>query len=161
MLTHLFTIGVYGYEEEAFFQQLMDARIDAFCDIRRRRGMRGTKYAFANAKRLEQRLTDLGIRYFHCKELAPSNEVRKIQKEHDRLTKTAKRERTIMNEAFKQAYHESVLLSFDTMDFIETIGNAENLALFCVERDYRACHRSILAERLRQDLNIPVQHLSP
>ena len=52
----ILTIGVYGYSEEAFFQALQVAGVDAFCDIRSRRGVRGATYAFANSKRLQARL---------------------------------------------------------------------------------------------------------
>ncbi len=47
------TIGVYGFEEEEFFAALANARVDLFCDVRRRRGVRGARYAFANSQRLQ------------------------------------------------------------------------------------------------------------
>jgi hypothetical protein len=34
-------------------------------------------------------------------------------------------------------------------------------ALFCVEREPDACHRSLLAERLAADLGVEVVHLLP
>ena len=61
------TIGVYGFDEEHFFQALTDARVDTFCDIRQRRNVRGAQYAFANSKRLQRRLGELGIRYVMSK----------------------------------------------------------------------------------------------
>lgn len=36
------TIGVYGFDEQSFFQALQDAQIDTLCDIRARRGVRGS-----------------------------------------------------------------------------------------------------------------------
>lgn len=41
-----FTIGVYNSNENTFFKKLVDNRIDTFCDIRQRRGVRGAEYAF-------------------------------------------------------------------------------------------------------------------
>jgi len=35
------------------------------------------------------------------------------------------------------------------------------VALFCVEREPAACHRSLLAERLGKDLGIEVEHIIP
>jgi hypothetical protein len=34
-------------------------------------------------------------------------------------------------------------------------------ALLCVERDPEACHRSLVADRLRADLDLPVTDLRP
>ena len=47
----VFTIGVYGWDEEDFAQALRDAAPDVFVDVRRRRGLRGSTYAWANSTR--------------------------------------------------------------------------------------------------------------
>lgn len=63
----IMTIGVYGFDEQSFFQALQNARVDTLCDIRARRGVRGSDYAFANSERLQKRLTELNIRrVFAC-----------------------------------------------------------------------------------------------
>ena len=77
------TIGVYGSTENSFFKTLVDAQIDVFCDLRQRRGVRGSKYAYVNSNYLQNKLYSLGIGYTHIKELAPSIELRKKQKVHD------------------------------------------------------------------------------
>lgn len=156
------TIGVYGFEEEAFFEALVDASVDLFCDIRQRRGVRGSTYAFANSQRLQARLDDLGIAYVHRKDLAPSREVRALQDAADKESKTAKRKRSALSEAFVEAYRREYLDRFDSEEFISEIGSeARVVALFCVERDPAACHRSLLAERLESDLGIRVAHIVP
>ena len=53
-----FTIGVYNSTEKEFFEKLTQNNIDTFCDIRQRRGVRGSKYSFVNSNRLQQRLND-------------------------------------------------------------------------------------------------------
>ena len=78
-----FTIGVYNSTEQEFFKKLIDSNIDTFCDIRQRRGVRGSQYAFVNSNRLQQRLSDLKIKYAHIIELAPTSEIRNLQKESD------------------------------------------------------------------------------
>ena len=83
MKVEIVTLGVYGFTRDAFFQAIQDAQIDTFCDLRRRRGMRGSEYAFANSQRLQQRLEELGIRNLHLKELAPSQNIRAMQKQED------------------------------------------------------------------------------
>ena len=87
MKPNILTIGVYGFDEERFFQALLDAHVDTFCDIRRRRGMRGSLYAFANSANLQRRLNDLGIRYLHIKDLAPDAGLREQQKAAEKLAR--------------------------------------------------------------------------
>ncbi len=48
-LPRIVTLGVYGRSEAEFFATLQHAQVDLFCDIRRRRGVRGRDYAFANS----------------------------------------------------------------------------------------------------------------
>jgi uncharacterized protein (DUF488 family) len=159
---NLVTIGVYGFTDAAFFEALQKAGVDTFCDIRWRRGVRGSAYSFANRKRLEQRLAKLGIRYLYFQELAPPPALRQRQTEADKAAGTTKRKRTALGEVFIAAYRAEQLSKFDSRQFLRQLGaNARTVALFCVEGEPAACHRSLLAERLRQDLGIPVTHLTP
>ncbi len=156
------TVGVYGCGEQEFFQTLVDAGVDTFCDIRQRRGMRGSQYAFVNSVRLQTRLRELGIRYLHVKELAPSQQNRDEQKAADEQAGTGKRDRTLLGEAFKDFFQKERLSSFNSADFIGQLGDqAEVVALFCVEREPGACHRSLVAEHLARELGLPVEHLDP
>jgi hypothetical protein len=156
------TIGVYGSTEAGFFAALRTAQVDTFCDVRRRRGVRGSAYAYANHQRLEARLTEMGIRYLHCLDLAPSQAVRELQYAADRETRTAKRQRATLSEEFVNRYQEERLGAFDSRAFIRQLGpEARVVALFCVERAPVACHRSLLAERLQRDLGVEIVHLMP
>jgi uncharacterized protein (DUF488 family) len=157
------TIGVYGFSEAAFFQKLQRAGVDTFCDIRWRRGVRGREYAFVNSGRLQRRLGELGIRYMHFRELAPSPELRGRQTAADKAAGIEKRKRTTLGEAFIAGYHQA-MSRFESRKFLESLGTETKIAvLFCVERDPAACHRSLLAERLQNDLGaeIEVVHLMP
>ena len=78
-----FTIGVYNSTEKEFFEKLTQNNIDTFCDIRQRRGVRGSKYSFVNSNRLQQRLNDFEIKYGYVPDLAPTTEIRELQKEID------------------------------------------------------------------------------
>ena len=160
----LVTIGVYGFSEAAFFNALQEARVNTFCDIRWRRGVRGSEYAFVNSVRLQEKLAQLGIRYHYLRELAPSPDLRKLQAEADKAERVAKRERVALGGVFIAGYREARLSTFDSRRFVEGLGaEARCVALFCVEREAVACHRSLLAERLQQDLGaeIEVVHLTP
>ena len=158
----LVTIGVYGFTEEDFFSALTRASVDTFCDIRRRRGLRGAKYAFVNSKRLQTRLHEMGIQYVHMKDLSPTEDVRNLQKEADKQAGDAKRERSTMAQAFARAYTAQCLAEFDAREFVSRLEpKSRVVALFCVERRPEACHRSLLAQRIAGDLQVDVEHIVP
>jgi uncharacterized protein (DUF488 family) len=158
----LVTIGVYGCDEASFFAALQQAGVDTFVDVRARRGVRGAAYAFANSQRLQARLAELGIRYVHRPDLAPSPEVRGQQYAVDKINRTAKRQRAVLDPAFAAAYRQERLAGFDSRQFVAGLGpEARVVALFCVERSPAACHRSLLATRLQRDLGVAVRHLLP
>lgn len=56
----LSTIGGYGFTEKSFIGRLREANVDTLVDVRRRRGMRGAKYAFLNSSYLQAALADAG-----------------------------------------------------------------------------------------------------
>ena len=162
MKPKIVTIGVYGFDENSFFEGLRKAKVDTFCDIRSRRGVRGSTYAFANSLRLQARLTELGIRYLYRKDLAPTQAVRDRQAATDKATKTAKRKRTALGEAFITAYHTECLTAFDPRSLIDDLeADAQVVALFCVEKDPAACHRSLVADKLAKELKLEVENIMP
>ncbi|MEL6769438.1 MAG: DUF488 domain-containing protein [Bacteroidota bacterium] len=156
----LVTLGVYGSTEDSFFGALQNNGVDTFVDVRQRRGLRGSKYAYANSTRLQERLAELGIRYVHLKDLAPTPSVRDRQKEADKRTGVAKRDRDRLGDAFVEAYRSEVLEPYDLAAFFEVLPDDTRVAaLFCVERAPAACHRSLLAEALREKYDLEVDHV--
>jgi hypothetical protein len=154
------TIGVYGFSEDGFFEALRKAGVDTFCDIRWRRGVRGSEYSFVNSARLQKRLGEMDIRYFHFRNLAPTPDLRARQTAADKAEGTTKRQRATLGELFITGYREENLAKFDARNFLEALGNqARVVALFCVEGNPSACHRSLLAERLQQEMQVEVVHL--
>jgi hypothetical protein len=102
------------------------------------------------------------MRYVHVKALAPPREVRETQYLADAATGVGKRTRTALSSKFIDAYESTCLSNFDARAFIELAdGGATAIALFCVERDARACHRSLVAARLNEQLGLRVEHLVP
>lgn len=146
-----FTIGVYNSTEQSFFKKLTDNKIDTFCDIRQRRGVRGSEYAYANSNRLQNKLNELGIKYGHIIDLAPTSEIRKLQKEADAKSGEVKRDRNQLGKTFSIAYKDKILSRFDFDTFIEQLENirSNKIVLFCVEENAEACHRSIVANELK------------
>ncbi len=162
MTAEFITMGVYGFNETGFFNILLALDVDTFCDIRLHRGMRGARYSFVNSTYLQKKLQDLGINYIHYKELAPSKEVRSKQKEADKNKQVQKRARQSLSQSFIQAYEDECLANFDSEAFVNSFGpEAKKVVLFCVEREPEACHRSLVAKKLVNDLGIQVEHIIP
>lgn len=158
-LPRIVTLGVYGRSEAEFFAALQGAHVDLFCDIRRRRGVRGREYAFVNSQRLQAQLAEMGIAYVHIKELAPSDAVRQAQNEADKAAKVAKRQRRGLDPAFIKAYQETVLTHFSPEAFLSSLpDDVKTIAFFCVERAPEACHRSLVAQTFAA-LGAEVKHL--
>jgi uncharacterized protein (DUF488 family) len=159
-LPALATIGVYGFDRDSFLAALGEARVELVLDVRQRRGVRGSEYAWANARRLQAALAEAGIGYSHLPELAPTTELRQLQyREDDRLGE-GKRSRTALAPEYVRLYTEEILDRVDFEPILRWIG-ASRAALLCVERDPEACHRSLIAERLRAERDFSVTHLRP
>jgi len=154
------TIGVYGFDRETFLATLAEAEIDLVLDVRQRRGVRGSEYAWANAQRLQDALAGAGIDYSHLKELAPTTELRQAQYRVDAQRGEGKRSRTALAPEYSNGYTEEILDRVDLAPVVKWIGGSL-AALLCVERDPEACHRSLVAARLRRDWNFSVEDLRP
>ena len=162
MKPKIVTIGVYGFDEQHFFQALQDAHIDILCDIRARRGVRGPDYVFANSTRLQKRLAELNIRYIHLKQLAPSEEIRNLRNQEDKHAKIAKRQRSQLGQAFQEAYKQSCLHDLHPEELLKQVGDeVAVIGLLCVEREPEACHRSLVATWLAKELGVSVEHITP
>jgi len=157
----IYTIGVYGSTEEEFFNKLIENRIDTFCDIRQRRGVRGSEYAFANSNRLQSKLAELDIKYAHIFDLAPTTEIREMQYEDDLKQGEKKRSRNQLGGVFSLAYKNKIVQKFDFENFVEKLDEigASRIGLFCVETKPEACHRSIVANELNKRFNFEIIHL--
>jgi uncharacterized protein (DUF488 family) len=155
---HVFTVGLYGKSETVFFAQLRDNRIDVFVDIRRRRGLRGSSYAFANSSALQSRLKAHDIAYLHELALAPSDELRTLQKQADKTSGVSKRMRQELSPEFVAGYLAQIE-SFDFRVFLESLGRRERLAFFCVESTPQACHRSLVAAEVHRRLGLQAVNL--
>jgi uncharacterized protein (DUF488 family) len=154
------TIGVYGFDRDSFLRALSDAGIDLLLDVRQRRGVRGSQYAWANARRLQAALAEASIRYTHLKELAPTTELRRLQYREDERLGEGKRSRTVLAPEYARGYTKEILDRADLDAVVRWIGTS-SAALLCVERDPEACHRSLIAARLQRDWDFRVEHLRP
>jgi uncharacterized protein (DUF488 family) len=130
-------------------------------DIRQRRGVRGAEYAWANAKRLQAALEEAGIDYEHLPSLAPTTELRQLQYAEDDRQGVGKRSRSELAPAYVGRYTSEILDKADLASIAASLPSEGAVALFCVERDPEACHRSLVASRLAADYGVTVDHLRP
>jgi len=156
-----YTIGVYNSTEKEFFEKLTKNHIDTFCDIRQRRGVRGAKYSYVNSNRLQQKLNELEIKYGYIPELAPTSEIRGLQKEIDLEKGELKSERHELGRVFVIEYKNKIVSKFDFETFIERLEEvgANRIVFFCVEEFPEACHRSVVTDKLNAKYNYQVTHL--
>lgn len=161
MVRRVVTIGVYGSTLERFVAALKSAGVDVLVDVRQRRGVRGSEYAWANAQRLQAALAVAGIAYLHLKQLAPTKEIRAAQYAADAATGEGKRTRTELSDRFKRAYNNEILEAVDLQAALADVPASATAALLCVEREPRACHRSLIADRLATEHHVDVTHLLP
>ena len=139
-----------------------EAGITSLVDVRRRRGVRGPLYRFANATALERLVTDQGIRYIAEPRLAPSQEMRALQKDADKQVGATKNSREQLSSAFVDAYRSKVLgiYSRDMLNQL-LLSAGDRPALLCVERDAVACHRGVLAAWVAEQTGCQVIDLNP
>jgi len=157
----LATIGVYGFDADRFLRALRTARVRTLIDVRQRRGVRGSEYAWANAARLQAALEEAGIEYVHVKELAPTTELRQLQYAEDAREGVGKRSRTRLAPAYVERYTREILDPVGVDAVVEALPRDGASALFCVERDPEACHRSLIAARVGHEHGVAVTHLRP
>jgi uncharacterized protein (DUF488 family) len=158
-MTTIATIGVYGFSVEAFLDALREAEVSLLLDVRQRRGVRGSEYAWANSRRLQAALADAGIGYQHHPELAPTTELRRLQYAEDDRQGVGKRSRVALAPEYRERYVTEILDRADLDALVEELPEHGAGALMCVERNPEACHRSLIAERLAERYGIPVVHL--
>ena len=159
----VFTIGGYGFDESSFLAALEAADVDLFLDLRQRAGMRGARYAFLNKSRLQESLSRMGKEYRHLSKLAPTSDIRALQKEEDLAEGVLKRERVELSPSFIAAYQDEVLSAFDAEieEFADSLQDVESIAFFCVEEAPQACHRSLVAGRVAAYFGVAVVDLRP
>ena len=155
------TIGVYGWTQDVWLDALRAADVRLVVDVRQRRGVRGSEYAWANAQRLEAALAEAGISYEHRKELAPTIELRRLQYEEDDRTGVGKRSRERLAPEYVERFEREILGQADLRPVVDSLPADGSSAFMCVERDAEACHRSLVAARIAAEHGLAVTHLTP
>lgn len=155
------TIGVYGFDGGSFLRRLEDADVRLLLDVRQRRGVRGTEYAWANSRRLQAALAGAGIAYEHHPELAPTTELRHVQYAEDDRRGVGKRSRRELAPEYRRRYVAEILDQADLAPIVSALPGTGTAALLCVEEDPAACHRSLIAQRLTEVHGVTIEHVRP
>ena len=157
----IMTIGVYGFDASHFLETLRIARVSQLIDVRQRRGVRGTEYAWANSQRLQRMLGDAHIAYRHLRSLAPTTELRQLQYAADARTGVGKRTRRELDADYIDRYRHEIVRESSLVELFEGLPSSGRAALLCVERDPEACHRALIADELSARFGVAVVHLRP
>lgn len=160
-VARLVTIGVYDWTLDQFLAALADADVRVLLDLRQRRGVRGSQYVWANSRRLQTALAEAGIGYEHLPELAPTTEMRHLQYAEDARQGVGKRSRKRLAAQYVELYVHERLDQVDLAPLVESLPGDGATALFCVECDPEACHRSLVAQRMADEFELAVEHLRP
>jgi uncharacterized protein (DUF488 family) len=155
------TIGVYGFDATSFLAALDEADVGLLIDVRQRRGVRGSRYAWANARRLRAALAVAGIAYSHRRELAPTTELRHLHYAADDRLGVRKRSRAELDPEYRERYLDEILAAADLDALVAELPAEAASALLCVEAEPEACHRSLIAQRLAQRYGLAVTHVRP
>ena len=155
------TIGVYGFTGATFLERLRGAGVRLVLDVRQRRGVRGSQYAWANSMRLQDALATASLAYRHHPELAPTTELRQLQYAEDARAGVGKRSREQLAPAYVEGYTREILDPTGVEAVVGALPADGCGALFCVERDPEACHRSLIAARVADEHGIAVTHVRP
>ena len=111
--------------------------------------------------RLQAALVAGEIAYVHVKELAPTTELRQLQYAEDARAGVGKRSRTELAPAYVEGYTREILEPTGIAPVLDALPRNGIAALFCVERDPKACHRSLIATRVAREHGLAIEHLRP
>lgn len=145
-MTQIWTIGYENVGAPDFVAALKAAKIKTLIDVRE---VANSRRAGFSKKALAASLSEAGIAYLHMKALGTPKAGREAARKGD--TKTMQR----IFEA-KLAEPESQLSLREAAD----LAKAGRTCLMCLEHDWRECHRSIVADRLKR-FGLKPAHLSP
>lgn len=140
-----YTVGYEGKSVDEFFNDLLAAGISGILDVRANPVSR--KYGFA--KRSMSRIAGyLGLVYHHMPELGITGEYRSSLSDFESYQRLLnKYEKTMLPRCRRQLREAINLLK------------SRPLALLCMERDVRCCHRGRLANRIAEESGLSVIHL--
>lgn len=140
-----YTVGYEGKSVDRFFNELLASGMEGIIDVRANPVSR--KYGFA--KKSMSRIADrLGLVCFHMPELGITGDRRADLSDFDSYQRLLEQyEKKMLPKRTQQIERATELLS------------SRPLALLCMEKDVRCCHRGRLADRVAEESDLAVEHL--
>lgn len=141
----IFTIGYEGIDINVFLALLKKYNIDTVIDIREFPGSRKPGFA-KNA--LSNLLNLSGIEYLHVVALGCPKPVREQYKQDNNWKR------------YTHGFLEHLNKQDQAIAYVADTAAYSNCALLCYEADYRFCHRSMVANAVRQYNGIDIVHIN-
>jgi hypothetical protein len=139
-----FTVGYEGREPSQFLKSLSNEGIDILVDVRKDAySKQDMSYSEGTLSRIA---ADARIKYIHLPELGVDYDLRQeLKSTHD-------------YETYFKRYAEYLERNADLTTFLAGLSKNNVICLMCYEKDFRRCHRSILANKL-EELGITFHHM--
>lgn len=140
-----YTVGYEGKSVDSFFNGLLVSGMEGILDVRANPVSR--KYGFAK-KSMSRIAERLGLVYFHMPELGITGDHRADLSDFDSYQRLLDQyEKKMLPKRTQHIERVTELLS------------SRPLALLCMEKDVRCCHRGRLANRVAEEGGLAVEHL--
>jgi hypothetical protein len=133
----IYTIGYEGRTISNLIDVLQNHGIQLLVDVRELPLSRKNGFSKSSLKKY---LNEAGIEYISIRELGTPKEIRHNLKD-----------KVISWQKFKELYMVYLDKHIDTVKRLEELAKSKPTAIMCYEKDWRICHRSIIAEYLKKD----------
>jgi uncharacterized protein (DUF488 family) len=144
----LATIGYEGAPQEAVFKALSAAKVDLLVDVRAVTSSRRPGFSKSH---LMAGLPERGIGYLHLRGLGTPKDGRLAARSRDRKG---------LQRVFA-AHMKTPEARHDYQVLLGLLRSGKKICLMCYEHDPAECHRTIIAERVGQELGLAVENLAP
>lgn len=139
-----FTVGYEGQEPDQFIKLLSDQGIDILVDVRKDAYSKQDK-SYGEGT-LSRTASEAQIKYIHMPELGVDYNLRQdLKTTHD-------------YETYFKRYSEYLNKNPDLPAFLAKLSKNNVICLMCYEKDFRRCHRSVLANKL-EELGVTFHHM--
>lgn len=145
MKPEVYTVGYEGRSFEEFAEMLMGSGVKQVFDVRRNPVSIRKEFSRDHLKRS---LSRYGIWYMPFSDLGPPYAMRKRYKSG-----------IISFREFSEVYFEHLITNAGILYCLEELATLRRSALMCFERDWRGCHRSIIARQMAWERGFEVVNL--
>jgi uncharacterized protein (DUF488 family) len=143
-MTSLCTVGYEGRTTQELLHILLENDVEVVVDVREVAWSR--KKGFSKSA-LSAVLADAGVEYVHVRELGNPKALRSELK---------------AGRAFREVADEFLRIlraRVEALDYLDAIASRKRACLLCFEADPMTCHRSLVAQALRERHPVDVVHL--